>query len=597
MVSQLTSSLKIVNDVAVMIGGRAGDGSLASGEILAKVFAKMGLEVCTIKDFPSNIRGLPTNYTIRGRETLYLSRNDHIDFLLALDKVAVERHIDELPKGGVLIYDSSGGDLPSDMMRDGIHEYLVPMEKMAVDNLGGSSGRIFKNLISLGVLGGLIGLDEEFVRETVDEMFRRKGLEVVQKDVKAYNMGVEYVSQHFKKTDPYTLERRAKKDKFLMTGDDAIGLGALAAGCRFYAGYPITPVTEVMEWAASNFPKFNGVVVQSEDEIAAVHMVIGASYCGARAMTGTSGPGASLMTEAIGLAGMTETPLVLVHGQRAGPGTGLPTKSEQADIEHVMYGTHGDFPRIILSPGTIEEAFYFIGEAFNLAERYQCPVILLSEQMLCQNKQTVDGLDLQKVKIDRGKLLTQDDLMNIKEYKRYQLTEDGISPRSIPSLENGLFEANSNEHDEYGGTTEDLETRRLMMRKRLGKLEVAQKDMIEPKVFGDEAADIGIIGIGSTYGPIRTALEQLADAGVPVKYMQIRMLTPFPIDSVKSFADGCSRIYVVEHNATGQLARQIMYRLGLSEYAEKFNSILRYDGRGFRPIEIVNEIKIKKEKR
>ncbi|MFQ6134548.1 MAG: 2-oxoacid:acceptor oxidoreductase subunit alpha [Nitrososphaerales archaeon] len=580
-----------MNDVAVMIGGRAGDGSLASGEILASVFAKMGLEVCTIKDFPSNIRGLPTNYTIRGREKLFLSRKDHIDFLIALDEVAVEQHIGELPKDGVLIYDSSGGDIPEDLKRSGIHTYLAPMEKMAVDNLGGSSGRIFKNLISLGVLGGLIGLDEELLKETVEKMFGRKGKEVVDKNIQAYRMGVEYVSKNLKKTDPYILKRRKKKDKLLITGDEAIGLGALAAGCRFYAGYPITPATEIMEWAAHNFPKYNGVVVQSEDEIAAIHMVIGASYCGARAMTGTSGPGASLMTEAVGLAGMTETPIVIMHGQRAAPGTGLPTKSEQADIEHALYSTHGDFPRIILSPGTIVEAFYFIVEAFNLAERYQCPVILLSEQMLCQNKHTVDKLDLKKMKIDRGKLLTEDDLKKIKDYKRYQFTEDGISPRSMPSLENGLFEANSNEHDEYGGTTEDLETRRRMMRKRLKKLEVAKKDLIEPKVFGDEAADIGIIGMGSTYGPIKTAMEQLAEEDISVKYLQIRMLKPFPYDSVKKFVDSCSRIYVVEHNATGQLARQIMYRLGLSEYTEKFRSILRYDGRGFRPIEIVEGVK------
>ncbi len=582
---------RIVNDIAVMIGGRAGDGSLASGEILAKIFAKMGLEVCTIKDFPSNIRGLPTNYTIRGKETLFLSRKDHIDFLIALDEVAVKEHIDELPKDGVLIYDSSGGDLPEDMKRSGIHTYQAPMEKMAIDNLGGSAGRIFKNLISLGVLGALIGLEEEFVNETVEEMFGRKGKEVVEKDVQAYRMGIEYASKNIQKTDPYILEKRKKKDKLFMMGDDAIGLGALAAGCRFYAGYPITPATEIMEWAANNFPKYNGVVVQTEDEISAIHMVIGASYCGARAMTGTSGPGAALMTEAIGLAGMSETPTVVMHGQRAAPGTGLPTKSEQADIEHVMYSTHGDFPRIILSPGTMEEAFYFIGEAFNLAERYQCPVIFLSEQMLCQNKQTVDELDLKKVKIDRGKLLTQDDLKKIKDYKRYQFTEDGISPRSIPSLENGQFEANSNEHDEYGGTTEDTKIRNMMMRKRLKKLEVAKKDMIEPKIFGDEDADIGIIGIGSTYGPIRTAMEQLAEEGLSVKYMQIRMLKPFPYDQVKSFVDSCSRIYVVEHNATGQLTRQILYRIGLPENTEKFRSILRYDGKDFRPMEIVEGVK------
>ncbi len=588
----VSSNLSIVNDMAIMIGGRAGDGSLASGEILARVFAKMGLEVCTIKDFPSNIRGLPTNYTIRCKDKLYLSRKNHTDILIALDEVAVERHIDELPPNGVLIFDSSTGNLREDLKRRDIHTYPAPINKMATDNLGGSSGRIFTNLISLGLLGELIKLDEDSVKETIKEIFGRKGLEVVDKNIQAYNMGVEYTYKNFKKIDPYTLEKKVKKeDMLLTTGDDAIGLGAISAGCRFYAGYPITPVTEIMEWAAKTFPKYNGVVVQSEDEIAAIHMVIGASYCGARAMTGTSGPGASLMTEAIGLAGMTETPLVLVYGQRAAPATGLPTKSEQSDIENILYCAHGDFPRIILSPGTIEEAFIFIGEAFNLAERYQYPVILLSEQMLCQNKQTVNVFDFGKIKIDRGKLLTQDDLNKINDYRRYQFTVDGVSPRSMPSLQNGLFEANSNEHDEYGGTTEDPRIRSKMMEKRMKKIEVAKRDMIEPKIFGDEFADIGLIGIGSTYGPIRTAMESLAEEGISVKYLQIRMLQPFPRESVKKFVKGCSRVYVVENNATGQLARQILYRIGLSEYSEKFKSILRYDGKSFRPIDIVEGVK------
>jgi 2-oxoglutarate ferredoxin oxidoreductase subunit alpha len=422
-------------------------------------------------------------------------------------------------------------------------------------------------------------------------MFGRKGQEIVEKNIKACQMGAEIISKNHKKTDPYVIEKRQKKDKLLITGNEAIGLGAITAGCRFYSGYPISPVTEIMEWAAKNFPKHNGIVVQSEDELSAILMVIGASYCGARAMTSTSGPGASLMTEAISLAGITETPLVLVFGQRAGPATGLPTKSEQSDIEHIMYSGHGDYPRIILSPGTIEESFLFIGKAFNLAEQYQCPVILLTEQMLCQNKQTIEKLDFKKLKIDRGKLLTQSDIEKMTDYKRYQFVEDGISPRSIPSMRNGLFEANSNEHNEYGGTTEDPEVRNKMMRKRLKKLEIQKKDFIEPQEFGDKSARIGIIGLGSTYGVIRTAIDTIAKENTNVKYLQIRMLLPFPTESVKKFVDSCDRVYVVEHNASGQLTRQILYRIGLKENIKKVKSILRYDGLAFRPIEIVEGIK------
>jgi 2-oxoglutarate ferredoxin oxidoreductase subunit alpha len=584
---------QIINDMTVMVGGRAGDGSLASGEILARVFAKMGLEICTIKDFPSNIRGLPTNYTIRCGEHIFLSRKNQIDVLIALDEVAAERHIHELDKNGIIIYDSSYGDLKDDLEIDSIHKYLVPMEKMAIDNLGGASGRIFKNIIALGVLGEIVGLDNNIVRETIKEIFGKKGKDVVDKDYRAYRMGADYFSSNLIKKDPYKLERKRKKNRLFMSGDEAIGLGALASGCRFYAGYPITPATEIMEWCANIFPKYNGVVVQTEDEISAVHMVIGASYCGVRSMTGTSGPGASLMTEAIGLAAMTETPLIIMHGQRAAPGTGLPTKSEQSDIEHVLYSTHGDFPRIILSPGTIEEAFYFISKAFNLAEVYQCPVIFLSEQVLCQNKKTVKELDLDRISIDRGKLLKKEDLLDSKDYKRYQFTEDGVSPRAIPSIENGIFEANSNEHDEYGGTSEDPKNRIMMMNKRLRKLDIAKKDIIDPKFFGAKRANIGLIGIGSTYGPIMEAVEQLEKQRYRIKYMQIRMLQPFPKDSVKKFVDKCKRVYVVENNATGQLSRQILFRLGVSKYKKKFRSIVKYNGKSFRPIEIINEVRKK----
>lgn len=581
----------IVNDIDVMIAGKAGDGSLVSGEILAKIFARMGLNVCTIKDFPSNIRGLPTNYIIRGGNNIFLSKKDHIDFLIALDEISVKQHINELSPNGVLIYDSSSKDLPESSKRKGISIYLAPLEKMAVQNLGGSAGRKFKNLIVLGILGKLIGLDENEVQRTIKDLFGRKGQKVVDKNIEAYKMGVDFASNNLKKTDSYFIKRLKKKHNIILTGDEAIGLGALVAGCRFYAGYPISPVTEIMEWAASNFPRYNGVVVQTEDEISAILMVIGASYCGARAMTSTSGPGSSLMTESMSLAGITETPVVLVHGQRGGPGTGLPTKSEQSDIEHVLYSGHGDFPRIILSPGTIEEAFLFIGKAFNLAEQYQCPVILLTEQMLCQNKCTIKNLDIKKVKINRGKLLTQSELDNIKDYKRYQFTNDGISPRAIPSMKNGFFEANSNEHNEYGGITEDLGIRNKMMLKRLNKIKMIKNDLIEPKEFGNKNSIIGIIGIGSTYGVIRTSMNLLDKDNINAKYLQIRMLQPFPHESVKKFVDSCSKVYIVEQNATGQLARLIRYNLGISEKNKKFESILRYDGLAFKPMEIINRIK------
>jgi len=292
------------------------------------------------------------------------------------------------------------------------------------------------------------------------------------------------------------------------------------------------------------------------------------------------------MTEAVGLAGMTETPIVIVHGQRGGPGTGLPTKTEQSDIKHIVYATHGEFPRIVISPGSIKEAFYMTLEAFNLAEKYQCPVFILTEQALCQNKQTTDKFDLSKVGIDRGKLLREDDLKRIKEFKRYELTEDGISPRTIPSMEGGIFEANSNEHDESGYSAENPEIRTAMMNKRLRKIDSMKKDLIPSKVFGDERAKIAIIGIGSTLGPILEAMDQLKLKGIKTKILQIRTLLPFPRDEALEFLKNAEKIFVVENNATGQLASLIKANLGSYEIL----SILKYDGRAFRPIEISSKI-------
>ncbi|MCP8316786.1 MAG: 2-oxoacid:acceptor oxidoreductase subunit alpha [archaeon] len=577
----------IKNDLAVMIAGRAGDGSLITGEILAKVFKRMGLEVFTYRDFPSNIRGLPTNYTIRVKERVIMARKDYIDILLALDDEAVKLHFNELAKGGVIIYDNSLGELPKDLALNDVHVYKAPMKRMAIENLGGSSGEIMKNTISIGIMAKLFSIDEDIAKEVIKDTFLRKGDKMVKMNLQAYELGKSYVIDRLEKRDEYILERKEDKGKILITGDEAIAYGAIVAGCRFYSGYPITPVTEIMEWLAHRLPNHNGVVVQAEDEIAAINMAIGASYAGARAMVGTSGPGQSLMTEAVGLAGITETPIVIVHGQRGGPGTGLPTKTEQSDIKHIVYATHGEFPRIVISPGSIKEAFYMTVKAFNLAERYQCPVFILIEQALCQNKQTIDKFDLSKVEIDRGKLLREDDLKRIKEFKRYELTEDGISPRTIPSMEGGIFEANSNEHDESGYSTENPEIRTAMMNKRLRKIDSMKKDLIPSRVFGDERAKIAIIGIGSTLGPLLEVMDQLKLKGIEAKFLQIRTLFPFPEDEVLEYVKNVEKIFVVENNATGQLASLIKANLG----SYKILSILKYDGRAFRPIEISSKIK------
>jgi 2-oxoglutarate ferredoxin oxidoreductase subunit alpha len=328
-------------------------------------------------------------------------------------------------------------------------------------------------------------------------------------------------------------------------------------------------------------------VVQTEDELAAINMALGASYAGVRAMTSTSGPGGSLMMEGLSLAGMTETPVVIVHVQRVGPSTGMPTKNEQSDLNLWVYGAHGDFPRIVLSPGTIEECFSFTAEAFNLSERYQMPVILLTEQDYGQNLRAVKRFDLSQVMVDRGRLLTQDELLEIKEYKRYEFTPDGVSPRAIPSMKNGIHMVESNEHDEKGYREEETGNRIRMMEKRMKKLRTVSKDLIPPKTWGNRKAKVGIISFGSTFGPIQEAMERLKEKGIQTKFLQMRTIWPFPAQQVQAFASGCGEIFVVENNYSGQLTSLIRSQ---AKDFPKLNSILNYSGLAFQPSDITTEM-------
>ncbi len=582
----------LTNDMAVMIGGRAGDGSLVTGEILAKIFMEVGLEVFTVKDFPSNIRGLPTNYTIRARDRPVMARKDHVDVLLALDEEAVSLHGDELPSEGVLIYDSSLGKGPQDWRRKDVHLYQVPLKTLAVDNLGGSRAEIFKNTVSLGVLSHLFSIDEEVVQAVTAEEFSRKGAEIVDKNRQAISLGSDYARENLEKTDPYVIEGRPREDRILVMGDWAIGYGALVAGCRFYAGYPITPTTEILEWMADHMPEYNGAVVQVEDEIAAITMAIGAAYAGLRSMTGTSGPGASLMAEAMSLAGISEIPVVLVHGQRAGPSTGLPTKTEQSDLQHALFGSHGDFPRIVLTPGSVEEAFYLTVEAFNLAEMFQCPVILLTEQAICQNKQTVPRFDLTRVNVERGKLLTKAVEVQVAAnggtFKRYLLTGDGVSPRSIPSMDEAIFEATGNEHDEVGHTSEDPEMRRAMMEKRMRKLEAAMPLLPSPVIHGDPSAPIALLGFGYPTGAILEAMDSLRAEGISTRFVQLRTLWPFQREEVASLLSDTKHLLVVEHNFSGQLTFLLP---SLLRVGSEVSAIRRYDGKLFIPADIAQGVR------
>jgi 2-oxoglutarate ferredoxin oxidoreductase subunit alpha len=571
----------MINDISVLIAGKAGDGVLFTGNVLAKILKRSGWEVATYRDFPSNIRGEPTNYSIRASLKKIYGRADEEDILMAFDCEAILKHRKRIAKRGVVFCD--GQDMaelvPQKSEKVTFHKFLL--RKLAKENFG---HEIFKNIIALGALSYVLDLDFSIIKQVIFEMFlKKKGREITQKNIKALFLGMKEAKKVIKEEECRSLMKKKDEARLLLSGDEAIALGALAAGCRFFAAYPICPATEIWQWLAIYLPQYNGAVIQTEDELAAINMALGASYAGARAMTATSGPGASLMMEGFSYSGMAEIPLVVAHVQRTGPSTGMPTKTEQGDLNQWLYGSHGEFPRIVLAPGTVEECFEFTLKAFNLAEKYQCPVILLTEQDYAQNLRTVKEFDLSRIKIERGKLLSQKELLKIKDFKRYEFSPDGVSPRSIPSQKNGIHMVEGNEHDERGYRNEEPENRVKMMEKRMKKLKKASQEVISPKLWGKKEAEVGLIGFGSTFGPIREAMDQLEKKGIHSKFLQLRTLWPFPRQQVEKFLGGCRKVFVVENNFTGQMRNLVQSQV---KSDVELRNINKYSSLAFRPKEI-----------
>jgi len=573
----------ILNDIEVMFGGQAGDGSLTTGDLIAGVFKHMGREVYTYKDFPSRIRGGHTNYVIRASEHANYGMADFVDCLVAFDLEAVQKHIDEMRPGGFIIFDNTNEKIPDALRRDDVYIYEVPLGKIAKQDLG---LEIVRNTVSLGVVAALTGMDPDIVRTDVAKVYQRKGEAVVAKNIAAVEAGEKYVRENLSRPTGYAQTKSTDGDRLIMMGNDAIGYGALVAGCRFMAGYPITPATDVLEWMAKYAPQYGGVVVQAEDELAAINMTIGAAFAGVRSMTATSGPGQALMTEGIGLAGVIEVPIVVIECARAGPSTGMPTKTEQSNLNHLIFSGHGEIPRVVIAPGTVEESFYLTVAAFNIAEKYQVPVFVLSEQALCQSKATLPPLEMSTVTVDRGKL-QRNGALSVGEYNRYAFSDDGVSPRAIPGVEGGMHLAPGSEHSDGGVITEDARNRAKMMEKRMRKLVAMRPDLPKPNIFGDTSLPIRIIGYGSNRGPIAEAQERLAASGTPTTFLQLRTLWPFPEEEVKSFVDGAEHVFIVENSFTGQLDRLIRYVVGP---LPSLHPVLKYNGKPFRPIEIIDAV-------
>ncbi|MBM7693814.1 2-oxoglutarate ferredoxin oxidoreductase subunit alpha [Peribacillus deserti] len=575
----------MINQLSWKVGGQQGEGIESTGEIFSIALNRLGYYLYGYRHFSSRIKGGHTNNKIRVSTTETRSIADDLDILVAFDQETIDVNYKELNKTGIIIADTKFKPVRPDDTDAAL--YSIPFTEMAAE-LGTS---LMKNMVAVGSSSAVLGLDIHVFNEVVEEIFGRKGAQIVQKNLEAIREGYDYMKALLGNNQG-TLEL-AKADgqkRLFMIGNDAIALGALAGGCRFMAAYPITPASEIMEYLIKKLPPLGGTVIQTEDEIAACTMAIGANYAGVRALTASAGPGLSLKMEAIGLSGITETPLVIVDTQRGGPSTGLPTKQEQSDLMAMIYGTHGEIPKIVMAPSTVEEAFYDTAEAFNLAEEYQCPVIILSDLQLSLGKQTVHPLQFDQVEIRRGKLVTDPipEPADKAYFKRYEVTEDGVSPRVLPGTKNGIFHVTGVEHDETGKPSEVASNRKKQMDKRMRKTKNIRFNTPIHKNCKHEDSDLLIVGFNSTRGVIEEAMDRLEQEGIKANHAHVRLIHPFPADEMLPLVRRAKKVVVIENNATGQLANILKMNVG---HADKITSILKYDGNPFLPHTVHTECK------
>ncbi len=562
------------------IGGQQGEGIDSTGDILASALNGQGYYLYGYREFSSRIKGGHTHYRLRISHTPVGAISHKLHLLIALDQETLQTREHALVSEGIIITDE---DLDIGDTRKRHHVTVAPLSRLA-DEQG---NRIVRNMVALGVSATIMDIDPAIFEERIRDRFKKKGPKIIDLNIGAIKAGARWAAQAGL-AGKLPLKPGDGRSRLFMIGNHAAALGALMAGCRFLSAYPITPATEIMEYLCKHLPEMGGVVVQTEDEIAAITMAIGAAYAGARTMTSTSGPGVSLMTEAIGLSGMTETPVVIVDAQRSGPSTGLPTKHEQSDLLSAIFGTHGEIPKVVMTPISVAQCFYQTTRAFNLAERYQCPVIVLSDVALSLGKQTVDLFDLDRVKVDRGELLKDpgETLEPGALFQRYAFTQSGVSPRTIPGVVDGIHKMTGLEHDETGMPSENPALRTAMMDKRMTKV----PDMLPNSTYyhGPAQPDYLLVGYGSTYGAIAEAKEMLEKDGLSVGHLQIKIVWPFPIAEMDFNMEGAKNIFIIENNATGQL----QYLLNMhSPYDRKTIPIRKYDGRPFMPLEIYEKVR------
>jgi 2-oxoglutarate ferredoxin oxidoreductase subunit alpha len=584
-------------DFAIGIGGENGQGIASTGNILALIFARRGLHLNAYNAYQSIIRGGHTFLTIRAGDGPVRNMGDKIDVFVPLNQDTMDRHLHLLKNGTCAVYDKE--KVAPGKAADGVQLCAMPMKELTKGN------KLAVNTAALGATLQLLGIESEALETVISRQFKKKGDAVIAENVAIARAGYDYAAQNF--TAFSWKAPKGAKPLGIITGNQATAMGGAAAGVKFYAAYPMSPSTGVLMWMAAHARELGIMVRQVEDEIGVMNMVIGAAHTGCRAMCATSGGGFALMTEAVGMAGMIETPIVCVDVQRAGPATGVPTKTEQGDLWQVLGAGQGDYPRIVVAPTNQLDLFQTIPELFNLCDKYQCPGLVLADLLISEGTTSIDPDDLDfKVKIERGELILPDNNgsdngsgaiaagsgYNDKTYLRYKNTPSGISPRAVPGVAGHIFTAATDEHDEDGTLISDEFTnpqkRRMMVEKRARKMEGVIKEIAPPKLVGPEKADVTLVGWGSTEGVIREAVEKLAaEEGIVANQLAIKWIVPLHATEIGAILGRSKNVILVENNQSGQFARYLRSETGFAAHGH----IRKYDGEPFMPHHIVEAVK------
>ncbi len=574
-------------DIQWLIGGEAGYGIMTTGVMMSKIFTRLGLSVFDYVEYPSLIRGGHNAYYVRCSDKTIYSQKRPVDILVALNRQTIDNHKSELSQNAVVIFDPNqtkvqDGEFPQNIK-------VVPVPFLELTKQVGAD-RLMINTVSVGASLALFYSDFSLLEKIMQDTFGKKGDGVVALNVNTSKAGFDHVTKNSQLGSFWKVEKKEQKN-LLIGGAEAMGIGAIRAGVQFVAIYPMTPINGVMTTITQHALKYNIITKEPEDEIAGINMAIGASFAGVRSLCATSGGGFSLMVEGLGLAAQTEVPLVVIEGMRPGPSTGMPTWTDQGDLRFVLHSSQGDFPRILIAPGDMIEAFDLTAKAFNLAEKYQLPVIILTDKYLNEGHATVNAEEFKmqsaKFKIERGKMLTDQESVAQTDYKRYAFVPDGISPRSIPGQQGSIALSGSDEHDERGLYNEEADNRVKMVDKRFAKLQAALPDIPQSNFYGDKDAPVTIIAFGSTKLPVLEAMEWLKAENMLVNFLQVISLSPFPTDVVSSTIKNAKKTIVIEGNKTGQFESLIREHTLLTPT----HNFRKYDGRPFYPEEIVAKIK------